>query len=249
LPLELSIVLPAHNEVRVIASVIDDVVATARRLVAGAQPDGGSFDGKPDPPAFEVIVVDDASTDGTGDELDQLAERHHELTVIHLVANVGHGPALRAGWERAGGEWIAHLDSDAEVPADQLDLLWAERERADLLLGIRTDRTDTAMRRFVTWTLKSVARIAAGQRLRDANTPCKVVRTTYLADALAVMPADAFAPSVLLAVFVARRHGRVVEVEVGTRPREHGTSWLVPTTLARGCARSTIDTVRVAWRT
>ncbi|MET0909496.1 MAG: glycosyltransferase family 2 protein [Ilumatobacteraceae bacterium] len=237
MPPELSVVLPAHNEVGVIASVIDDVVATARRLVGGTRGAG-----------VQVIVVDDASTDGTSEALDELAARHAEVTVVHLLDNVGHGPALRAGWERATGEWVAHLDSDAEVPADQLDRLWAVRADADLVLGVRTQRTDTTVRRFVTWTLKSVARIASGRRLRDANTPCKIVRRSSLKDALTLMPPDAFAPSVLLAVAVARRHGRVAEVEVVTRPRSHGTSWLVPTTLARGCARSMVDTVRVAWR-
>jgi glycosyltransferase involved in cell wall biosynthesis len=228
-------VLPAHNEIGVVEAVIDDVVATAIRLVGE---DG-----------FEVVVVDDASSDGTSDVLDRVSQRHPSVTVVHLAHNVGHGPALRRGWQRATGPWVAHLDSDAEVAADQLDRLWSERDRADLVLGVRRGRGDAPSRRFVTWTLKSIARVAAGRPLHDANTPCKLVRRSFLESALTVMPDDAFAPSVLLAVVVARRGGRIVEVGVDTQPRAHGTSWLVPTTLAKGCARSTVDTLRVAWRT
>ncbi len=235
MPLDLSVVLPAHNEVGVIEAVIGDVVATARRLTG---------DGR-----FEVIVVDDASTDGTSDVLDRMSRMEPSLVVVRLVDNVGHGPALRSGWEQSSAPWVAHLDSDAEIPADQLDRVWALRDDADLVLGTRRGRTESAVRRFVTWSLKPIARAASRQPLRDANTPCKLVRRGFLEDALDVMPVDAFAPSVLLAVVVARRGGRIVEVAVDTEPRTHGTSWLVPTTLMRGCAHSVLDTVRVAWRT
>ncbi|MEP1125626.1 MAG: glycosyltransferase family 2 protein [Ilumatobacter sp.] len=235
MPLALSVVLPAHNEVGVIETVIADVVATARRLAGDDR--------------FEVIVVDDASTDGTSGVLDRLSRHEPSLVVVHLADNVGHGPALRRGWEQASAPWVAHLDSDAEIPAHQLDRVWALREDADLVLGTRRGRAESAVRRFVTWSLKPIALAASRQPLRDANTPCKLVRRRFLDDALTVMPAGAFAPSVLLAVVVARRGGRIVEVAVDTEPRSHGTSWLVPTTLLRGCVHSLLDTARVAWRT
>lgn len=224
----LSLVMPAHNEFAGIESAVVDAVAVLRSL-AGDD--------------VECIIVDDASTDGTGAVLDRLAADEPVVRVVHLTQNVGHGPALRTGWDLACGEWVAHLDSDDEIPADQLGLLWTQREGADLVLGVRTGRESTPSRRFVTATLRAVAHASARRRLADANSPCKIVHGSALRRALGSIPGDAFAPSVLLAVRVARTGGVIREVPVATRPRAHGRSWLVPTRLAKGAIRSFRDTV------
>ena len=220
--------MPAHNEADSIEKAVGDAAATLRALVGDR---------------YELIIVDDASTDHTAALVGQLAADEARIRLIRLERNVGHGPALRTGWEAAGGIWIAHLDSDDEIPADQLALLWAQRERADLLLGVRTGRSSPPVRRLVSATLRQVARLAARRPLADANSPCKIVRRSALAPALDAMPPDAFAPSVLLAVHVARSGGRIVELPVESRLRAHGRSSLVPTRLVAGAAHSLRDTV------
>lgn len=245
----LCIVVPAHNEADGLADVLVEIAAAARSMVGAGN--------------YSIIVVDDASTDGTAELLDAFAARSATraddgdptagidagaLSIVHLEANVGHGPALRAGWELADAEWIAHLDSDGEIVAADLAELWARRADADLVLGVRVGRADAVHRRVVTAVLRGVARVAAGRPLRDANSPCKLVRAPVLSKALAAAPPGAFAPSILLAVTVARTTGRIVEVPVRVRPRAHGRSWLVPTRLARGAARATLETTQLAWR-
>lgn len=230
--MELVVVVPAHNEAGVIEQVVRDVVAVVE-AVAGEQ--------------GRVIVVDDASTDTTAELLDRLDATIGALTVLHLPSNVGHGPALRHGLELADAEWIGHIDSDGEIAADELAVLWEHRGSADLVLGVRRGRTDTADRRFVTASLRTLMRVLAGRPVADANTPCKLVRRELLTDALRIAPPHAFAPSILLALVAARRGARIVEVPVVARPRSHGTSWLVPTRLARGCVRSVRDAVAVTW--
>lgn len=225
--------MPAHNEAENIEKAVGDAAATLRALVGDR---------------FELIVVDDASTDHTAALVEQLAKDESRIRLIPLDRNVGHGPALRTAWEAAVGTWVAHLDSDDEIPADQLALLWAQRADADLLLGVRTDRSSPPVRRFVTATLRQVARLAARRRLADANSPCKIVRRTALAPALDAMPTDAFAPSILLAVHVARAGGRIVELPVESRQRAHGRSSLVPTRLVVGSARALRDTVAAGVR-
>lgn len=225
---ELSLVMPAHDEADNIEKAVRDAVATLRSLVGER---------------WMLIVVDDASTDATADLVEQMAANEPNIVLVRLPENLGHGPALRVGWEAAVGTWVAHLDSDDEVPADQLELLWAQRLEADLVLGVRTDRSSPPVRRVVTATLRHVARVAARRPIADANTPCKLVRRTVLERALDAMPSGAFAPSILLGVHVARSGGRIVEVPVTSRQRVHGRSSLVPKRLIVGAARSLRDTI------
>lgn len=225
---ELSVVLPAHNEEATIEDVIREVVDTVRGLASGAA---------------EVLVIDDGSTDGTGAILDRLAGELDEVEVIHQRPNRGHGAALLAGWGRARGAWVGHLDTDDQIPADQLALLWPERDGADLVLGIRTNREDPRHRLVVTKVLRALVHRLAGQPIRDANVPCKLAAADLLAEALVLLPADTFAPSVSLAVMAARR-GRVIrQVPVVHRARPHGTSSLKPVRLASALLTSTRQTV------
>ncbi len=219
--------LPAFNEEARIASVVGETVDALEHL---------------DVP-YEIVVIDDASTDGTGAILDGMARTRPGLRVLHLADNRGHGPALRAGLEEATGAWIGLLDGDGEVPVAELVALWARRNDADLLLGQRTDRSGGVSRRAVSAALRGVVRLAAHRAIADANVPCKLVRREWLDGALHLAPRDAFAPSVLLVVTVARRGGRIVEVPVTARATPGRRSWLVPRRLAAACARSLRDTI------
>lgn len=219
--------LPAFDEEAGIASVVGETVDALDRLDV----------------AYEIVVVDDASTDRTGAILDGLARSRSGLRVLHLPDNRGHGPALRAGLEQATGAWIGLLDGDGEVPVAGLVALWDRRNDADLLLGRRVDRSGGLSRRAVSAALRGVVRVTAHRAIADANVPCKLVRREWLDRALHVAPPDAFAPSVLLVVAVARGGGRIVEVPVTVRDRPDRPSWLVPSRLAAGCVRSLRDTV------
>jgi glycosyltransferase involved in cell wall biosynthesis len=230
---ELSVVVPVYDEAAVIREVITELAETAGHLVP--------------PGRWEIVAVDDASTDDTPGILDELAGALPGVRVVHLERNGGHGPALRVGWEHASGDWVGHLDGDGEVPAAALVELWERRSGADLVLGVRTDRTNVRSRRFVSASLRWVTRVVTGRWLADVNTPCKLVRRRWLERSLPLMPPRAFAPSVLLVVAVARLGGRIVETSVDVSVREGDRSWLVPRRLAVGCARSLVETVGV-WR-
>lgn len=227
-PVELSVVLPAHNEEAAIEGVIREVVATVRTLAPGAA---------------EVIVVDDGSTDATAAILDRLADELAEVEVVHRRPNAGHGPALLTGFARATGAWVGHLDTDDQIPADQLERLWPQRGTASLVLGIRTDRDDPTHRLVITKVLRALVGRLAGRPIRDANVPCKLIRRDLLAEALPLLPPDSFAPSVGLVVIAARRGRAITEVPVVHRARPHGASSLKPMRLASALWISTRQTV------
>src|SRR5690606_3979055 len=111
--------------------------------------------------------------------------------------------------------------------------LWEARDDADLVLGARVGRHDPLHRRLVTVATRVLTGLLVRQRVTDANTPFKLVRTELLAHLDPVVPPTAFAPTVLLIVGAVRSRARVVEVHVVQLPRLHGRSTLRPARLAR----------------
>ena len=229
--IELSVVLPVYNEPG-IAAVVREVVDLVDAVVPGRG---------------EVIVVDDGSTDDTPARLDELARHMVTLTVIHQV-NQGHGPAIWRGFADAKGHWIAHLDTDDQVPAAELARLWEARDGFDLVLGDRVKRHDPRHRLVLTSVVRWLTTRLAGRPIHDANVPCKVFTRDLWEQASALIPSDTFAPSIALVVVAARRDHRIQTLEVSHRERTQGETTLRPWRLARAIATSTVQTVRVSWR-
>jgi glycosyltransferase involved in cell wall biosynthesis len=231
--LELTVVVPVYNEAPAIEGVLRDVVAVARGLARGGS---------------EVIVVDDGSSDGTGAIVQRLADELDEVQVVRQPTNRGHGPALLAGFDRARGQWIAHLDSDDQIPAKELASVWDERDGAALVLGVRTDRDDPRHRLVLSAVVRRLVGMLAGRPIRDANVPCKLMTAELWREVRPLLADDTFAPSIALALVAARRGRRVREVPVAHRARATGASSLRPVRLARAVARAGAQTVGLAVR-
>ena len=237
------LILPTFNE----AENLETVVAAARRVLTDAAPEG-----------FRVLVVDDASPDGTGDLADGLAAAHPgEVDVLHRTAREGLGPAYLAGFAHAlegGAGYVFEMDADlSHDPADLARLLAAVRDGgADLALGSRYVAgggiTDWGpIRRFVSragsWYARRVLRIG----IRDLTGGFKCFRADVLrAIDLPSVRSRGYAFQVELTYRALVRGFRVVEVPIVFRDRLHGTSkmswritteaaWLVPQ-LRRGVA-------------
>lgn len=230
--LDLTVVVPVYNEAPAIEAVVKDVLAVAHELAPGRS---------------EVVLVDDGSTDGSGAVVDRLAAEAPELVVVHQ-RNRGHGPALLTGLDRARGRWIAHLDSDDQIPADELARLWERRAGADLVLGVRTARADPRHRLVLSAVVRRLVSTLAGRPLRDANVPCKLVARPLWIEARPLLADDTFAPSISLAMVAARRRWSIDEVPVAHRARVTGVSSLRPLRLARAVVVATRQTVGLALR-
>jgi glycosyltransferase involved in cell wall biosynthesis len=228
----LTVVVPVYNEAPAIEAVVKDIVVVAHDLAAGRS---------------EVIVVDDGSSDGTGAIVDRLAVDMPQLMVVHQ-RNRGHGPALLVGFDRARGGWIAHLDSDDQIPADELTRLWERRAGADLVLGVRTVRADPRHRLVLSAVVRRVVSVLAARPVRDANVPCKLVSRSLWAEARPLLADGTFAPSISLVMVAARRGRSIREVPVAHRARVSGVSSLRPVRLARAVVVSGAQTVRLAFR-
>jgi polyisoprenyl-phosphate glycosyltransferase len=126
----LSVVAPVYNEVEGIAHFVASLLDVLGRL----------------PYDFEIVLVDDGATDGTGDLLDRLQAQHPgRLTVIHLSRNFGHQAALTAGMDHAGGDAVICLDADMQHPPAVIPEMVARWEEGfDVVQAARRPETESA---------------------------------------------------------------------------------------------------------
>jgi glycosyltransferase involved in cell wall biosynthesis len=170
---------------------------------------------------YEILLVDDGSTDGSFEELRELAARDHRVKVISLRRNFGQTPALRAGIDRATGDVIATMDGDLQNdPADIPMLLARLEEGYDAVFGLRRNRQDRLFVRKIpsllgNWLIRKVT----GVEIKDMGCTLRVLRRE-LAEALPLYgELHRFVP------VLAKMHGaKVAQVDVNHRARMAGTS-------------------------
>ena len=136
----LSIVIPMFNEEAVLPLLADRL-----RPLADAMVDDGVC------AAYEIVAVDDGSTDATPVLLQRLRRTWPEVRVLRLRANAGHQAAISAGLARARGDYVVTLDADLQDPPEVIRemLTIARTEGVDVVYGVRTDRTtDSAFKRW-----------------------------------------------------------------------------------------------------
>jgi glycosyltransferase involved in cell wall biosynthesis len=201
----LSIVIPIHNEEPAILPLYDRLTS----VLEGLQ--------KP----YEIIFVDDASTDRSFDLLANLVETDNRLKVIRLRRNFGQTAALSAGFDEAQGQVIISLDGDLQHdPEDIPALLRKIEEGYDIASGWRKNRLDNAMtRKFPSKVANWMMAKASGVNLRDFGTTFKAYRSEVLKDINLYGEMHRFIPA--LASFYG---ARVVEVPIRDSPRMSGAS-------------------------
>jgi glycosyltransferase involved in cell wall biosynthesis len=218
----LSVVMPAYNEEGAIAAAVAEVCTHVLDRVSAA----------------ELIVVNDGSRDQTGAILDQIAAGDARVRVVHQK-NGGHGAALMTGLANATGERVFLIDSDRQIPLDTFPRLWQALEGGRAAaFGVRRVRHDPALRLGLTRMVRSSLRVLFGVRLSDANVPFKLLPRSLWQEARPLIPDGTLAPSLLLAVFAARRGVDIAEVDVPHRERATGVVSIRRWRLLKFCSRA-----------
>jgi glycosyltransferase involved in cell wall biosynthesis len=157
MPEPVSIIVPVYNEEGAIASTLAAVDSTMRAT------------GR----VYDVLVVDDGSSDGTAQALAGTGAR-----VVRHRANRGYGAALKTGIRATTHPLIAILDADGTYPIARLPELLAQADDADMVVGARTGGSVhvPALRRPVKWLLTQVANVLSGHRIPDLNSGMRVFR-------------------------------------------------------------------------
>jgi dolichol-phosphate mannosyltransferase len=181
-----------------------------------------------------LLVIDDASPDGTGELADRLAAELPYVGVLHRAEKEGLGPAYIAGFERAladGAELVLEMDCDfSHDPAAVPSLIAAAEEGADLVLGSRYVTGGSIpnwgpIRRFISLGGNIYAKVILGSRLRDLTGGFKCFRARVLESIdLASVSSKGYAFQIETTYRVLRAGFRVVEVPISFSDREHGHS-------------------------
>lgn len=185
-------------------------------------------------PAVDVLVIDDASPDGTGEVADALAQQDAQVNVLHRAGKEGLGPAYLAGFAWAhdhGYDAVVEMDADGSHQPEQLPQMLAVADSgADVVIGSRWVRGGSVHRWPVHRKALSVgantyARFALGIPVRDSTAGYRVYRLPALMDLLAGAPASqGYCFQVDLTVRAVERGLRIVEVPIAFVERESGVS-------------------------
>ncbi len=198
----LSVVIPLYNEAPNVAPLLT-AIATA---LTGT--------------AYEIIAVDDGSTDDTAQRLEQ--GRTSQLRIIRFEKNQGQTAAIAKGIETAAGQYIVTMDSDLQNdPADILPMLnLLLREQCDLVVGWRQSRHDNiVLRKFPSWVANGLIRQLFGVTFHDQGCTLKLFKATTAKRIKLTGQLHRFIP--LLAHF---QGAKIIEMPVRHHPRRFGTS-------------------------
>jgi glycosyltransferase involved in cell wall biosynthesis len=173
---------------------------------------------------FEVVIVDDASTDGSGAMADRLASVHPEVRVVHHAVNQKLGGALRTGFSAASKEYVLYIDSDLPIDMDDVPPAFELLEGADMVIGYRISRAEGVKRHVMSWVYNRLIRLMFGLRVRDVNFSFKLFRRKILDD-IALTSGGSFIDAELL-IETTRRGYRIREYGLNYYPRVNGVSSL-----------------------
>lgn len=211
----ISITVPVYNERDNLRPLIDHIAEALR-------PTGMDY---------ELILVNDGSSDGSGELLDELAGKDPRVRVIHFRRNYGQTAAISAAITHSRGELIVPMDGDLQNDANDIPRLIAKLEDGfDVVSGWRRKRHDDKGRVWVSQAANALISWISGVPLHDYGCTLKVYRRWLLDDVRLYGEMHRFIP-----IYAAREGGRVTELEVTHHPRHSGRSkynmWRVPKVL------------------
>jgi glycosyltransferase involved in cell wall biosynthesis len=169
----------------------------------------------------EIILVNDGSTDGTGELLDELAGANPCWRAVHLRRNYGQTAAIMAGIDRAEGDVVVLMDGDLQNdPADIPRLLAKLAEGYDVCSGWRQRRRDKALsRRLPSWLANRLISLVSGVRLNDYGCTLKAYRREVIAGVKLYGEMHRFIP-----IYARWQGARICELPVTHHPRTAGRS-------------------------
>ena len=202
----LSVVLPAYNEEANVESAVEGVSSVAQQL---------GMD-------YEIILVNDGSTDRTGEIGRELAQRIPNFRLVEHYPNRGYGGSLKAGFAAATRELIAFAPADNQFIFSEINRLLERLDEADIVSGYRADRQDNIVRKFFAFGWNTLMRLLFGYLCRDVDCGFKLFRRDIL-EHVTIVSDGAMVDTEFL--FKARARGyRIADVPVTHLPRLAGES-------------------------
>lgn len=222
----LSVVLPAYNEEPNVEAVVGQALECLPRLAE----------------EFEVIVVDDGSTDETAARAQALVDEHYpRVRLLRHERNEGYGAALRTGFSRTRYDYVFYTDADQQFDIAELEFLLPMLRENDVVVGFRVYRYDSAARLAASAIYNRIVRVLFRVRVRDVDCSFKVFRREVL-DKITIECTDFFVDTELVAK-VRKWNFRLAEKGVRHYPRAAGETKVAPSDVPR-----TLRTIAEMWQ-
>lgn len=199
----LSVVAPVYNEVANLVPLVEELLEVLRPL------------GTP----FEILLVNDGSTDGSGERIAELARAYPDVRGLHFRVNRGQTAAFDAGIKAARAPVVVTIDSDLQNDPKDIPRLLNALVGHDAAIGFRATRNDTVVRRASSRIANAVRNRLSGDDVIDTGCSLKAFRTDRLRSIKLYTGMHRFLPTL-----VKIEGGSVVQIPVGHRPRVAGRS-------------------------
>lgn len=153
-PFSLTIAIPAYNEARSLHKVVKESLAFAN----------ANFK------KYEILLIDDGSTDTTGTIMDELARENPHLAVVHHRQNLGFSGAITSCYRRAWADWVFLLPADGQVDVADCRHFLARTKNHDVIVGYRLNRPEGLVRYVNSWLYHRLWRLLFGLPLKEITT-------------------------------------------------------------------------------
>ena len=198
--MRLSIVIPVYNEVESIDILYQEIVQSI------------------DTSEYEIIFIDDGSTDGSSEKIAELIQENQRLKLIQFYRNYGKSAALSEGFKQADGEYIVTMDADLQDdPSEIKNLINKLEEGYDLVSGWKKNRKDPMSKRLPSKLFNFITRLFTSVKIHDFNCGLKIYRKSVIKTLEIYGGRHRYIPAL-----AGQKKFTVTEIIVNHRPREFG---------------------------
>ena len=198
--MRLSIVIPVYNEVESIDILYQEIVQSI------------------DTSEYEIIFIDDGSTDGSSEKIAELIQENQKLNLIQFYRNYGKSAALSEGFKQADGEYIVTMDADLQDdPSEIKNLINKLEEGYDLVSGWKKNRKDPMSKRLPSKLFNFITRLFTSVKIHDFNCGLKIYRKSVIKTLEIYGGRHRYIPAL-----AGQKKFTVTEIIVNHRPREFG---------------------------
>jgi glycosyltransferase involved in cell wall biosynthesis len=219
----LSVVVPVFNEEENLLPLSDELISVLSSI------------GKP----WEIIFVDDGSTDNSPAILDNIREKNSGVQIITIKKNFGQTAAFDAGFKESRGDIIITMDADMQNDPHDIPKLLENIGKYDLVCGWRQERNDSFIRQTSSIIANYVRNLLSREDIRDVGCSLKAFRREYAQKIKLYSGMHRFFPTL-----VKMEGGRVTEIKVNHRSRKHGKTKY---NIRNRITRSFVDLLAVCW--
>lgn len=170
---------------------------------------------------WEILIINDGSTDKTGQVAAKLRREDKRIDVINHPINQGYGAALKSGFSNARYPWVAFTDSDGQFNFSEIKKFLPLMKSSDLILGYRLNRADSFLRKIYTFVWGKIPVVLWGLRVKDYSCGFKLIKKKVF-DAVQPLVGEEKVTQIEMLVKAKRKGFKFAEIGVRHYPRKHG---------------------------